>query len=198
MFKLRTCAICQKYSYLPPYRIRALHFCANCGLTVRTKKANSQTQFVIWNWLVSLCIKIRLAIVVNDHTLSAAIAFPARSFTPVVIVTVYNVEGTNDEECEKVTVLRSALNAKVPGKLVPGTILHCEYCRTRPALHRFAECGCNRRGNCNTCSTGTLELVLVTVGGVVSVGAPVVNDHTLSAAIAFPARSFTPVVIVTV
>ncbi len=40
------------------------------------------------------------------------------------------------------------------------------------------------------------RLVPVTVGGVVSVGAQVVNDHTLSATIAFPAMSFTPVVIV--
>src|SRR6476659_3783128 len=59
------------------------------------------------------------AAVVNDHILSEAIALPARSFTPVVIVTVYNVEGANDEECAKVTVLRSELKANVPGKLVP-------------------------------------------------------------------------------
>jgi len=57
--------------------------------------------------------------VVNDHTLSAAIAFPAKSFTPVVIVIMYDVEYESGEECEKVTVLRSVLNANVPGKLVP-------------------------------------------------------------------------------
>jgi len=68
-------------------------------------------------------------VVVNDHILSEAIAFPARSFTPVVMVTVYNVEGANDDECVKVTVLRSELKANAPGKLVPALFFTKKFLR---------------------------------------------------------------------
>ena len=45
--------------------------------------------------------------VTNDHVLPAVIALPALSFTPVVMVTVYEVENPSDEEGLKVTVFAS-------------------------------------------------------------------------------------------
>ena len=60
--------------------------------------------------------------VANDHVLPAVIALPALSFTPVVMVTVYEVENPSDEEGLKVTVFASVLNANVPAILVPAPL----------------------------------------------------------------------------
>ena len=57
--------------------------------------------------------------VAKDHVLPAFIALPALSFTPVVMVTVYEVENPSDEEGLKVTIFASVLNANVPEILVP-------------------------------------------------------------------------------
>ena len=56
--------------------------------------------------------------VVNDHVLSAIIAFPARSLTPVVIVAVYEVVRANDDIGSNVTVFSSAPSVTVPVILV--------------------------------------------------------------------------------
>ena len=59
------------------------------------------------------------AAVVNDQTLAVVIALPARSFTPVVIVAVYDVEAARDELGFKVAVLASVLSDSVPEIRVP-------------------------------------------------------------------------------
>jgi hypothetical protein len=107
------------------------------------------------------------AAVVNDHILSEAIALPAKSFTPVVIVTVYDVEDANSEECEKVTVLRSALNASVPGKLVPALFFTVNI----EVLDQLCTASLNVAVTGEVTATPVTPLsglVLTTVGGVVS------------------------------
>ena len=58
--------------------------------------------------------------VVNVHILFAAIALPARSFAPVVIVAVYLVLAANRVDVfVKEAVLSSGLNVTVPTTLLP-------------------------------------------------------------------------------
>ena len=106
--------------------------------------------------------------VVNDHILFEVIALPAVSFTPVVIVAVYFVEDKNDEECEKLTVLRSVLNDNVPGKLVPALFFTVNIV----VLDQLWIDSLNVAATGEVTATPVVPLaglVLVTVGGVLSV-----------------------------
>ena len=58
------------------------------------------------------------AAVVNVHVLTVTIGLPAKSFTPVVIVAVYEIEAASKDVGSNIAVFPSALNVTVPGILV--------------------------------------------------------------------------------
>ena len=58
------------------------------------------------------------AAVVNDQVLAVTIGLPAKSFTPVVIVTVYEIEAASKDVGSNMAVFPSALNVTVSGILV--------------------------------------------------------------------------------
>jgi hypothetical protein len=125
---------------------------------------------------------------------------PARSLTALEIVTVNNVGNAKTLVClylntavrpEKVTVPVTGpfavLTIKVPVEMLPGSISSLNVAVRVP------------KPSVPTCTVAPfIGKKPATLGGVVSAGEPVVNVHVKSAAKWLPAKSVTPVVILTV
>ncbi len=130
--------------------------------------------------------------VLNDQILPEVRVFPDGSLMPVVIITLINAPYGSGKVGVKVAVLPSALqvilpaiavaplaSVKVPVLMVAVAIASLKLTVTSEFVATL-----------RAFSTGTTEMM---VGAVRSEAAAVLNDQVLLAAMALPARSFTPV-----
>ena len=140
-----------------------------------------------------------VAAVVNDQLVAGVRKLPAMSFTPVVTVAVYDVEGDNDDAGTNVAT--KPFNDTAPAIEVPALFFSVN-------VEVLTVAGCTASLNVALIEEVTATpvappdgVVLVTVGGVLSGGgvvAAVVNDQLVAGVRKLPAMSFTPVVTVAV
>jgi hypothetical protein len=130
--------------------------------------------------------------VAKDQENGDAIGFPARSFTAVVIAAVYVALPASTEDGVKVVTVPARLTAPVTGAPLPSF-------RVKEAVETVERSTGSLKVAVTVVLTGTLVVlaagvVPVTVGGVMSGAAPVVNVQEYREAKVFPARSLIPVV----